>query len=48
VEYIHGKIPDDKEVVKRLARQAANYTIIGDILYRRGFSQPLLRYITQD
>jgi hypothetical protein len=48
VEYIQGKIPEDKEVAKRLARQAANYTIVGDILYRHGFSQPLLRRITQD
>jgi hypothetical protein len=43
VECVQGQIPEDKEVTKKLARQPTYYTIVGDVLYRRGFSQPLLQ-----
>jgi hypothetical protein len=33
IEYIKGKTPEDREIARKLARQAANYTIVGDILY---------------
>jgi hypothetical protein len=28
--------PDDKNTAKRIARQSAHYTLIGEALYRRG------------
>ncbi|XP_025674231.1 uncharacterized protein [Arachis hypogaea] len=37
-------LPDPKEG-KRIKREAANYTIVAGQLYKRGFSQPLLKCI---
>jgi ribonuclease HI len=40
--------PDDKNVVERIARQLAHYTIIGETLYRRGASGVLMNCILSD
>jgi ribonuclease HI len=37
--------PDDKNVVERIARQSAHYTLIGETLYRRGASGVLMKCI---
>ena len=39
----HGILPQDKKEAKSLMFRAANYTLIDDILYKRGFSFPYLR-----
>jgi hypothetical protein len=48
IEYILRRILEDKEEAKKLAWQAEKYTIVGDELYRRDFSQPLLNCITDE
>jgi ribonuclease HI len=40
--------PDDKNVVERIARQSAHYTLIGETLYRRGASGVLMKCILSD
>nr|XP_023871127.1 uncharacterized protein LOC111983702 [Quercus suber] len=36
-------LPDDKEATRKLKVQAARFTLIKDILYKRGFSRPYMR-----
>ncbi|XP_016195605.1 uncharacterized protein LOC107636622 [Arachis ipaensis] len=42
---IDGMLPEDSKEVNRIKREAANYTVITGQLYKRGFSQPLLKCI---
>jgi hypothetical protein len=37
--------PDDKTATKRIARQSAHYTLIGEALYRRGTTGVLMKCI---
>jgi hypothetical protein len=37
--------PDDKTVAERIARQSAQYTLIGEALYRRGAAGVLMKCI---
>ncbi|XP_016196290.1 uncharacterized protein LOC107637382 [Arachis ipaensis] len=49
LEYIKtGVIPKEEQSPQLFRRRASFYTIIGDNLYRRGFSQPLLKCINKD
>ncbi|XP_074323019.1 uncharacterized protein LOC141659968 [Apium graveolens] len=38
-----GLLPEDKFMARRLRYQAARYVIYDEVLYKRGFNQPLLR-----
>ena len=38
-----GSLPPDKKEVKSIIYKAANYTMINGVLYKQGFSFPLLR-----
>jgi len=40
-----GTLPDSKEAVKKLKVQAAQFILIKDVLYKRGFSRLYLRCI---
>nr|XP_025702844.1 uncharacterized protein LOC112803575 [Arachis hypogaea] len=42
---LDGTLPPDPKEERRIKREAANYTIIAGQLYKRGFSQPLLKCI---
>ncbi|XP_025664561.1 uncharacterized protein [Arachis hypogaea] len=42
---LDGTLPPDPKEEKRIKREAANYTIVARQLYKRGFSQPLLKCI---
>nr|XP_025670157.1 uncharacterized protein LOC112769923 [Arachis hypogaea] len=42
---LDGTLPPDPKEKKRIKREAANYTIVAGQLYKRGFSQPLLKCI---
>ncbi|XP_025636484.1 uncharacterized protein [Arachis hypogaea] len=42
---LDGILPPDPKEGKRIKREAANYTIIAGQLYKRGFSQPLLKCV---
>ncbi|XP_074336467.1 uncharacterized protein LOC141673611 [Apium graveolens] len=39
-----GTLPEDKFMARRLRYQAARYVIYDEVLYKRGFNQPLLRF----
>ena len=38
-----GVLPEDRKEAKSLMFRVANYTIINDMLYKRGFTFPYLR-----
>nr|XP_025665276.1 uncharacterized protein LOC112763957 [Arachis hypogaea] len=40
-----GTLPPDPKEGKRIKREAANYTVVAGQLYKRGFSQPLLKCV---
>nr|XP_025616631.1 uncharacterized protein LOC112708929 [Arachis hypogaea] len=42
---LDGTLPPDLKEGKRIKREAAKYTIIAGQLYKRGFSQPLLKCV---
>ncbi|XP_074347181.1 uncharacterized protein LOC141686014 [Apium graveolens] len=47
--YIHkGTLPEDKFKARRLRYQAARYVVYDEVLYKRGFNQPLLRYVDEE
>ncbi|XP_074374593.1 uncharacterized protein LOC141715004 [Apium graveolens] len=44
--YIHkGTLPKDKFKARRFRYQAAKYVVYDEVLYKRGFNQPLLRCV---
>ena len=43
-----GVLPEDKKEAKSLMFRAANYTIINDMLYKRGFTFPYLRCLVPE
>jgi hypothetical protein len=47
VEYLkNGQLPDDKIEARKIRMQSARYTLIGEILYRRGYTLPLLKCLS--
>ncbi|XP_074342880.1 uncharacterized protein LOC141680595 [Apium graveolens] len=47
--YIHkGTLPEDKFKARRLRYQAARYVVYDEVLYKRGFNQPLLRCVDEE
>ena len=38
-----GRLPEERDEVKKLRIKSAKYVIIDEVLYKRGFSQPYLR-----
>ncbi|GKV05317.1 hypothetical protein SLEP1_g17345 [Rubroshorea leprosula] len=46
-EYLlDGTVPGDKQEKMKLQRKASRYTLVGDVLYKRSYSLPLLRCLT--
>ncbi|XP_062075476.1 uncharacterized protein LOC133779539 [Humulus lupulus] len=43
-----GVVPTDKREARRLVYKAARYTLVDGILYKRGFSMPLLRCVDEE
>ncbi|RDX85668.1 Retrovirus-related Pol polyprotein from transposon opus, partial [Mucuna pruriens] len=43
-----GTGPNDPEKILKIAKEAAKYTILGQQLYRRGFSFPLLKCLDEE
>ncbi|XP_025617150.1 uncharacterized protein [Arachis hypogaea] len=44
----NGKLPDDEKEAKALRREAAKYAIIQGRLFKKGLSQPLLKFMHPD
>ena len=43
-----GTLPVDKKEARRLVYKAARYTLVDGVLYKRGFSMPLLRCVEEE
>lgn len=47
VEYLNeGRLLNNKKEARRIRMQLARYTLIGEILYRRGYMLPLLKCLS--
>jgi hypothetical protein len=48
VQYLrHGSLPEDKSLSRKVKMHSARYVLIGGILYRRGYTEPLLKCLTK-
>jgi ribonuclease HI len=43
----NGQLPEDKTSSRKVKMQAARYTLVGDVLYKRGYTLPLLRCLSE-
>ena len=43
-----GRLPEEKDEARKLKVKSARYVLIDEVLYKRGFSQPLLRCLAPD
>ena len=43
-----GRLPPHPEEAKKIQKRAARFTILNDELYKRGYSQPYLRFIEEE
>ena len=43
-----GRLSKAKDEAKKLRGRAAKYVLLDEVLYKRGFSQPYLRYLAPD
>ena len=43
-----GVLPDRKDAARKLKVQASRFVLIKDVLYKRGFFRPYLRYLSHD
>ncbi|XP_060964139.1 uncharacterized protein LOC133033435 [Cannabis sativa] len=43
-----GELPDNRNEARKMRRKAAQYIIVEGIMYRRGFSMPLLRCLIEE
>ena len=43
-----GRLPEEKDEARKLKVKSARYVLIDEVLYKRGFSQPLLRCLALD
>ena len=43
-----GKLLEGKDSARKLKVRAARYVLLDEVLYKRGFSQPYLRYLAPE
>ncbi|XP_030969633.1 uncharacterized protein LOC115989899 [Quercus lobata] len=43
-----GRLPEEKDEARKLRVKSARYVLMDEVLYKRGFSQPLLRCLAPD
>ena len=43
-----GHLPLDAEEAKKIKKRVARFTILNDTLYKRGFSMPYLKCVSED
>ena len=41
-------LPQDADEAKKIRKRVARFTILNDVLYKRGFSMPYLKYVDDD
>jgi hypothetical protein len=42
-----GLLPEDKVAARKVKMQAARFCLLGEILYKRGYSEPLLKCLSK-
>ena len=42
------RLPEEKDEARKLRVKSARYILMDEVLYKRGFSQPLLRCLASD
>jgi hypothetical protein len=49
IQYLKNSLlPEDKVVARKFKLQATPYSLLGGIFYKRGYSEPLLKYLPKD
>ncbi|XP_030934103.1 uncharacterized protein LOC115959721 [Quercus lobata] len=43
-----GRLPKEKDEARKVRVRSARYVLMNEVLYKRGFSQPYLRYLAPD
>ena len=43
-----GSLPEGKDETRRVRVRLVRYVLLNDVLYKRGFSQPYLRWLSPD
>ena len=43
-----GYLPQDADEARKIRKRAARFTILNDVLYKKGFSMPYLKYVDDD
>ena len=43
-----GHLPQDADEAKKIRKRAARFTILNNVLYKRGFSMPYLKCVDDD
>ncbi|XP_030941700.1 uncharacterized protein LOC115966646 [Quercus lobata] len=43
-----GHLPQNTEEARKIKKRAARFTILNDVLYKRGFSMPYLKYVDEE
>ena len=43
-----GHLPQDANEARKIRKKAARFTILNDVLYKRGFSMPYLKCVDDD
>ena len=43
-----GRLPEERDEARKLRIRLAKYFLIGEVLYKKGFSQPYLRCLAPD
>ena len=44
----NGRFPEERDEAKKLRIRSTKYVLIDVVMYKRGFSQPYLRYLAPD
>jgi hypothetical protein len=48
IQYLkNGQLPEDKNSLRKVKMQSAKYTLVGDILCRKGYTLPLLKCLSE-
>ena len=43
-----GHLPQDADKARKIRKRVARFTILNDVLYKRGFSMPYLKCVDDD
>jgi ribonuclease HI len=48
IQYLKNEsLPQDKATARKIKTQATRYSLLGELLYKRGYSEPLMKYLSK-